>query len=1000
MKQSVPSEPQKKAFSPAALSITPQEPVVQAQANHTGLPDNLKTGIENLSGYSLDDVKVHYNSAQPAQLQAHAYAQGSDIHIAPGQEKHLPHEAWHVVQQKQGRVRPTMQLKGKTPVNDDAGLEQEADIMGARALSGSFAAYASSLVRATAAPVAQRVINAKTVQEFLAGQVKLQTEQLAAGEEKEENASASSAALPLHGEGSGEEKKTGEKKGVLPVKYTTLGFEHEFAQMQDGKLRGVSHLELAVMGDPMPLTGLTFVLETDAGNSIEMVSPPFLFETHPDVPIPLPEDVEYVDTMIERELRRHTHKNGITLGEFMQNIAAEWGLNFSWKTKTNAIDMERKNMSFNTDESVHKGILKNTAKIKLKDLRNITIGPSVKGSGSIAGDFKGDTSGEDKATFNSDGAVISQANFATDALVADLVRRRGSKQSNNNIIDYFESLRNYFRQEAFTHIFEKETGQRQPLIDAILLLRQHIADFFTRHNFPSASQNRILSNIDDLLAKVGMPHLDHGAMPLINAIERLRSNWSMMGQKIQTQYLAEEIESETTKSGDSDSDEKPVKKIKLADMTEELLKQAGSMPEIGSGSPNLRIFINQLSRSLAGQLAVPAQAGLKKAQKERFSGTFYKNKMQGDKVRTDAGFASHVKDVDQSWIKENIINFGIGILSPAEWRRVAALIAADSPFRQEILRNLAPAPPQRVNMSQEVIETMVSYHAQLQQHVMKALDTLAAYIEQKELGTDDPKDAPVMPDHTPNFMSHDPSFIDPRQDTFLRKDRVQLPQYWPDRELFVLESRWDSVNQIKDIWNMYEDRYGKTDSSEVPGKLPAHRRPGGTEQSGEDKEKLKIRRQEKAKQISARYAENQKDKKDVQGDKRYGKALDPLARNNCLITAMNQGHRGAQADVTMIRFLLREELNINYGEMLHAGPEEIHTIATVLNINDTLVRITMGGHEQRFVIAGGNVIEIQGDEDQEGIVMPVNEIRIRHTGGNHFVYAGQDGGKKSKSRKK
>ena len=38
--------------------------------NKTGLPDNLKTGIESLSGLSMDDVKVHYNSAKPAQLQA------------------------------------------------------------------------------------------------------------------------------------------------------------------------------------------------------------------------------------------------------------------------------------------------------------------------------------------------------------------------------------------------------------------------------------------------------------------------------------------------------------------------------------------------------------------------------------------------------------------------------------------------------------------------------------------------------------------------------------------------------------------------------------------------------------------------------------------------------------------------------------------------------------------------------------------------------------------
>jgi hypothetical protein len=102
-------------------------------ANKTGIPDHLKTGIENLSGIYLDDVKVHYNSDKPAQLNALAYAQGTDIHVAPGQERHLPHEAWHVVQQKQGRVRPTIQAKG-VAINDDRGLEHEADVMGGKAV--------------------------------------------------------------------------------------------------------------------------------------------------------------------------------------------------------------------------------------------------------------------------------------------------------------------------------------------------------------------------------------------------------------------------------------------------------------------------------------------------------------------------------------------------------------------------------------------------------------------------------------------------------------------------------------------------------------------------------------------------------------------------------------------------------------------------------------------------------------------------------------------------
>lgn len=106
-----------------------------APPNKTGMPDALKSGVEALSGMDLSDVRVHANSSQPAQLGAHAYAQGNDIHVAPGQEQHLPHEAWHVVQQRQGRVQPTTQMAG-VDVNDDHSLEAEADAMGAKALQG------------------------------------------------------------------------------------------------------------------------------------------------------------------------------------------------------------------------------------------------------------------------------------------------------------------------------------------------------------------------------------------------------------------------------------------------------------------------------------------------------------------------------------------------------------------------------------------------------------------------------------------------------------------------------------------------------------------------------------------------------------------------------------------------------------------------------------------------------------------------------------------------
>ncbi|HAS40308.1 MAG TPA: hypothetical protein DCS93_07505 [Microscillaceae bacterium] len=109
------------------------KPVSKSNSGGQGLPNSMKNNMETLGGVDLSDVKVHHNSGEPQKVGALAYAQGTDIHLAPGQEKHLGHEAWHTVQQKQGRVKPTtVQGKGFA-VNDDPQLEKEADVMGEKA---------------------------------------------------------------------------------------------------------------------------------------------------------------------------------------------------------------------------------------------------------------------------------------------------------------------------------------------------------------------------------------------------------------------------------------------------------------------------------------------------------------------------------------------------------------------------------------------------------------------------------------------------------------------------------------------------------------------------------------------------------------------------------------------------------------------------------------------------------------------------------------------------
>lgn len=115
--------------------------IAQRQAeNRTGMPDGVKQRMEDSFGMDFSSVRVHPDSSKAPEVGALAYTQGTDIHFAPGQFKPdttagqelLGHELAHVVQQAEGRVRPTTEIGGM-PVNDNEALEHEADVMGVRA---------------------------------------------------------------------------------------------------------------------------------------------------------------------------------------------------------------------------------------------------------------------------------------------------------------------------------------------------------------------------------------------------------------------------------------------------------------------------------------------------------------------------------------------------------------------------------------------------------------------------------------------------------------------------------------------------------------------------------------------------------------------------------------------------------------------------------------------------------------------------------------------------
>jgi hypothetical protein len=125
-----------------------QSPSPSHAAEHaTGIPAPVRASMEAALGADLSDVRVRTSSADALRLGAAAFTRGHEIQVAPGHwaphtragRELLGHELAHVLQQREGRVRPTVRM-GDVPVSADAALEREADVLGARAARGEHAA--------------------------------------------------------------------------------------------------------------------------------------------------------------------------------------------------------------------------------------------------------------------------------------------------------------------------------------------------------------------------------------------------------------------------------------------------------------------------------------------------------------------------------------------------------------------------------------------------------------------------------------------------------------------------------------------------------------------------------------------------------------------------------------------------------------------------------------------------------------------------------------------
>jgi len=109
------------------------------------LPKRVQQKMENFFQADFSHVKVYPYSQKAKALGAVAYAQGQEIHFAPGRyqpfttngQMLLGHELTHIIQQSEGRVKSN-EKRGGVGVNTEHSLEQEADNMGRKAALNRF----------------------------------------------------------------------------------------------------------------------------------------------------------------------------------------------------------------------------------------------------------------------------------------------------------------------------------------------------------------------------------------------------------------------------------------------------------------------------------------------------------------------------------------------------------------------------------------------------------------------------------------------------------------------------------------------------------------------------------------------------------------------------------------------------------------------------------------------------------------------------------------------
>jgi hypothetical protein len=171
---------------------------------------------------------------------------------------------------------------------------------------------------------------------------------------------------------------------------------------------------------------------------------------------------------------------------------------------------------------------------------------------------------------------------------------------------------------------------------------------------------------------------------------------------------------------------------------------------------------------------------------------------------TAATTSSHVKDVHQVWLKDTLMNVGLGLLKKEDWAIVKewmtqldgqkTLLKYDAPMSlyQSKVENLDGSTYLGALNKNEVAR-MKDMNKAVQELLGSASKQVIADIESFKLDKTDQENVFLGPLHQQEFLKHDKRWIGPRQDTYIDAPLVSLPAMWPGMRLHVVELRMDNI---------------------------------------------------------------------------------------------------------------------------------------------------------------------------------------------------------------